>query len=216
MNVNRAMRPLVPQAQLDLFRRSAIAFKAGLDKRNRRFFANEKGKRLLFERNLIPCSTTAVVVPDALLEHWAEQIRTHVNLRVFVDPNIEGGSSRGVVYIDGVGDLSIARFPLNHQQMSMPSAFDLMSYMIVVVPFSRIKQQYSNARKRRREEDDTRFSGGSSSHASSSPLLQLRWFRIIVDEGHELGENEWLGYLFEYFHAVLSKLPHHLHHNIII
>ena len=131
--VNKTMRPVVPQPMLDMFRRSVIAFKAGLDKRNRRFFSNDKGKRMLFERNLIPCSTTLIVVPDALLEHWAEQIRRHVNLGVFVDPNENNEGSHGVVYIDGVGDLASARFPLNHQQMSIPSAFDLMTHMIVVV-----------------------------------------------------------------------------------
>jgi len=188
--VNKTMRPVANQAELDLFRRSVIAFKAGLDKRNRRFFANEKGKRMIFERNLIPCSTTLVIVPDALLEHWAEQIRRHVNLNMFVDQNVGGQGSEGVVYIDGVGDLATARFPLNHQQTPLPSAFDLMSYMIVVVPFARIKQQYNNARKRQREDDFMDKTGGQSNSLSSSSLLQLRWFRIIVDEGHELGEND--------------------------
>ena len=174
------MRPSCSHAELDLFRRSVISFKAGLDKRNRRFFSNDKGKRMLFERDLIPCSTTLIIVPDALLEHWAEQIRRHVNLKVFTD-HTSGEGSHGVVYIDGVGDLSTARFPLNHQQTPVPSAFDLMSYIIAVVPFARIKQQYNNARKRRK--------AGDSNTVSSSSLLQLRWFRIVVDEGHELGEN---------------------------
>lgn len=180
-HVHQLMRRSVPQSQLDLFRRNVIAFKAGLDKRNRRFFSNERGKRLLFERNLIPCSTTIIIVPDALLEHWAEQMRRHVNLAVLSD----FGESHGVVYIDGVGDLADARFPLNHSKMSLPSAFDLLSYVIVVVPFSRIQQNFVYARKRKQ--------GGlidSANHASSSSLLQLRWFRIVVDEGHELGENE--------------------------
>lgn len=66
--VNSEMRRVAPQSQLDLFRRSVITFKAGLDKRNRRFFSNDKGKRLVYERNLIPCSATLIVVPDALLE----------------------------------------------------------------------------------------------------------------------------------------------------
>ena len=187
-HVNRTMRKAVTQPQLDLFRRNVIAFKAGLDKRNRRFFKNDKGKRMIMERNLIPCSSTLIAVPDALLEHWAFQIRRHVNLGVFAD-EANGGSEQGVVYIDGVGDLSNARFPLNHQQTPMPPAFDLLSYMIVVVPFSRIKQQHSNARKRQRENDFIDLTVGSEGVHSSSSLLQLRWFRIIVDEGHELGEN---------------------------
>ncbi|KAL7548648.1 hypothetical protein ACHAWF_011915 [Thalassiosira exigua] len=190
--VNQAMSRTAPWSVLDLFRRNVVAFKAGLDKRNRRFFSNEKGKRIRLERNLTPCASTLVLVPDALLEHWAEQIRRHINLAVFADP-VHGERCGGVVYVDGVGDLSMARFPLNHSAMPLPSAFDLMSYMVVVMPFSRIKQQYQNARKRQREEDSAVVdltSEDCTSHLSSSPLLQLRWLRIVVDEGHELGENE--------------------------
>ena len=189
--VNGEMRGVVSESRRDLFRRNVVAFKAGLDKRNRRFFANERGKRMMFERNLLPCSTTLIVVPDALLEHWAEQIRGHVNLESFVDPNnSDAGGGHGVVYIDGVGDLSTARFPLNHGQIPLPSAFDLADYMIIVVPFLRIKQEFSralNGRKRQRGDDAFDMLGESGSCASPSPLLQLRWFRIVVDEGHELG-----------------------------
>jgi hypothetical protein len=184
-HVNRQTANKVPRAQLDLFRRNVVLFKAGLDKRNRRFFSNDKGRRMVFERNLVPCSTTLIIVPDALLEHWAEQIRRHVKLDVFGE---NCGSDDGVVYIDGVGDLSRARFPLNHRQMSLPSMFDLVNYLMVVVPFSRIKQQYYLKKRRRKEDvvDLTVDDNGSE----SSPLLQLRWFRIVVDEGHELGANE--------------------------
>ena len=91
--VNRSMRPVATQAQLDLFRHNVIAFKTSLDKRNRHFFCNMKASRLIFERSLIPCSTTLIVVPDALLEHWAEQIRRHLDLEVFADPNASGEGS---------------------------------------------------------------------------------------------------------------------------
>lgn len=175
--VNRQMNNKVPRAQLELFRRNVINFKAGLDKRNRRFFSNDKGRRMVFERNLVPCSTTLIVVPDALLEHWAEQIRRHVKLNVFGEVS---GSDAGVVYIDGVGDLSSARFPLNHRSMALPSLFELVNYLMVVVPFSRIEQQYYLRKRKRNEDVDD----------NSSPLLQIRWFRIVVDEGHELGQNE--------------------------
>ena len=177
----------VQQSRRDLFRRNVISFKAGLDKRNRRFFANDRGKRMLFERNLVPCSTTLIIVPDALLEHWAEQIRGHLNLESFVDHNSNKDKSHGVVYIDGVGDLSTARFPLNYRSMSLPSSYDLADYLIVVVPFLRIKQEYASEVSRKREREYGRKDDASEISTSSSPLLLLRWFRIVVDEGHELG-----------------------------
>jgi hypothetical protein len=192
--VNREMTNRVPVEQLDLFRRNVNKFKAGFDKSNRKFLVSDKGKRMIFERNLIPCSTTLIIVPDALLEHWADQVRRHVKLDFFSNHNIidgYGGSNDGVVYIDGVGDLSRARFPLNHNgAMALPSVFELVNYLMVIVPFSRIKQQY-RLRKRKRKEDFLGVSNdGDYEIDDSSPLLQLRWFRIIVDEGHELGENE--------------------------
>mmetsp|Transcript_5871 Transcript_5871/g.12767 ORF Transcript_5871/g.12767 Transcript_5871/m.12767 type:complete len:1099 (+) Transcript_5871:135-3431(+) len=179
-HVRVTMTPFAPSAELDLFRRSVNAFKARLDKRNRRHFASDIGRRLMFERDLIPSSTTLIIVPDALLEHWAEQMRRHLNLEVFAEAN-NGGGSQGVVYIDGVGDLGQATFPLNHLQGPMPSPFHLMSHMVVVVPFSRIKDQFRSRKRRRDNESD---------YSSQSSLLQFRWFRIVVDEGHELGASE--------------------------
>lgn len=185
--VNKEMRPVATQTQLDLFRQNVIKFKAGLDRRNRHLLNNKRSQRIVFERSLIPCSTTLIIVPNALLEHWAEQIRRHVNLEVFADPNA-GGGSRGVVYIDGVGDLSTAKFPLNHQQMGLPSAFHLLSHMIVVIPFSRIKQQYTHVQRRLWTKNDDAIDLTHDSETSS--LLQVRWFRIVADEGHHLGGTE--------------------------
>ena len=161
----------------------------GVQQSRRDLFRN-RGKRMLFERNLVPCSTTLIIVPDALLEHWAEQIRGHLNLETFVDHNKSNkDKSRGVVYIDGVGDLSTARFPLNYRSMSLPSSYDLADYLIVVVPFLRIKQEYASEVSRKREREYGRKGDASEISTSSSPLLLLRWFRIVVDEGHELGQN---------------------------
>ena len=196
-HVRVTLAQYIPFDLLELFRRNVNAFKAGLDKRNRRFFASDKGQRVVFERNLIPCSSTLIIVPDALLEHWAEQARRHLQLEVFADDGLGGGAggmhgdgsrksrAHGVVYIDGVGDLSEARFPLNHQGGQLPSAYHLMSHMIVVVPFSRIQDQFRTRKRRRYGDDDDDVIELNS--FKNSPLLQLRWFRLVCDEGHELG-----------------------------
>jgi SNF2 family DNA or RNA helicase len=184
------LKSFVPQERLDLFRRNIVKLKAGFDKRNRRFFNTPAGQRLMIERSLVPSSTTLIIVPDALLEHWAEQIKRHVNLKVFADPNNNEtpGGSRGVVWVDGVGDLSTARSPMKFdEQMPMPSAFHLIGHVIVVVPFSKVKQQYG-PRKRSRNGNAARDNDENPSLKMA--LLQVRWFRIVVDEGHELGENE--------------------------
>lgn len=188
--VNKETRKMgVPPSIIDVFRRNVIGFKAGMDKRDRRYFASGKGRRMMFERNLLPCSTTVIIVPDALLEHWAQQVRSHLNLNVFAENNDQRGSKFGVCYIDGVGDLSEARFPLNHSStLDLPSSFVLIGYTIVVVPFSRIKQQFDGQRKRKKDESSLNLKS-EVDYSSNSPLLQLRWFRIVVDEGHELGEN---------------------------
>ncbi|KAL7468826.1 hypothetical protein ACHAXS_009057 [Conticribra weissflogii] len=185
--VSSKMKGTVPASTIDLFRMKVIAFKAGLDKRNRRLFNNPIGRRMMFERNLITASTNLIIVPDALLEHWAEQIRRHINIGIFADP-IDRRGHEGVVYIDGVGDISTARYPLNHNSsMPMLSQFELANYLIVLVPFSRIKEHYY---LRKRQRDEGIILGSRESTASQSSLLQLRWFRIIVDEGHELGEHD--------------------------
>jgi hypothetical protein len=55
--------------------------RSGLDKRGRAFSCSPAGKRVLFERNVLPAATTLVIVPSALLEHWVEQFVRHVDLR---------------------------------------------------------------------------------------------------------------------------------------
>ena len=76
--------------------------RAGLDPRQRSFFQSLLGRRALFERSLLAAPTTLVVVPEALLEHWFEQLRRHVDLRCLE----RCGQTHTAVWIDGVGEPS--------------------------------------------------------------------------------------------------------------
>jgi len=219
--VRTTLAQYIPFDLLELFRRNVNAFKAGLDKRNRRFFLSDKGQRVIFERNLIPCSSTLVIVPDALLEHWAEQMRRHLQLEVFADGGLGGGAggtyaennidrngtsrAHGVVYIDGVGDLSEARFPLNHRSGQLPSAYHLMSHMVVVVPFSRIQDQFRTRKRRRYGNDNDDDDVIELESFKNSPLLQLRWFRLVCDEGHELGASKVGSEVTQFINLIASE-----------
>jgi hypothetical protein len=77
--VYRELREFVPRAQFELFRSNMIDIKAGMDKGNRKLLKGPLGRRLQQERKLMPSSATLIIVPDALLEHWFQQIHMHVS-----------------------------------------------------------------------------------------------------------------------------------------
>ncbi|KAL3927260.1 MAG: hypothetical protein SGPRY_002909 [Prymnesium sp.] len=185
--------------------------RAGLDKRRRALHMSEGGRRALFERGLIPSGATLVLVPSALLEHWFEQIRRHVDLRV-LGRGAAGGRARswdeegemrgegdgkgerrgegmgegedegwrerereeeGGVWVDGMGDMAgRADFRVRARDLGrpLPDEYVLLDYSIVLTTYERC------AAEGRRGE--------------TSPLMKIRWLRLVVDEGHEMGSHE--------------------------
>jgi hypothetical protein len=207
LHVTRNLRPFVPSSQLELFRENIVDLKAGLDKRNRKLLMSEEGRRLSWERRLVPSCGTLIVVPDALLEHWCLQIRKHLNLKVFAEEN-EVQQSGGIVYLDGIGDLveiEDGRKTLRNVSFAVETAqpWQLSQYAIVITTFSRCNSEFQrevaagrmegietagqvgSRRKNKRGRDAVESDSGMH-----SPLLRMRWFRVVVDEGHELGTHD--------------------------
>jgi SNF2 family DNA or RNA helicase len=160
----------------------------GLDRSNRRLNCSTqpKDERIRYERSLVPSAATLIVVPVNLLEHWYEQITRHLSLRYFSSDDHESNEDkvgRGIVYLDGLGDIVDVESPLNKFRLNsrMESASkNLSGYLIVVTTFERCiiegKKLLST---------DRSFLLGQKVES----LLKLRWLRLIVDEGHELGKS---------------------------
>mmetsp|Transcript_47799 Transcript_47799/g.94636 ORF Transcript_47799/g.94636 Transcript_47799/m.94636 type:complete len:1169 (-) Transcript_47799:69-3575(-) len=157
---------------LNHFREHMIHIREGLDPSNRKISSGMSPtmKRARFERNLRPTAATLIVVPTTLLEHWYEQINRHLNLHYLTQEE----DRRGVAYLDGLGDIVDVHAPLAKLNMSYDSvrASDLFSrYLIVVTTFERVAKMTTYG-------------------THNSPFLKLRWLRLIVDEGHEIGKSD--------------------------
>lgn len=181
----------------EVARRELNKMRRGLDRKNRKFFATTTGKRALLERELRPVAATLVVVPTPLLEHWAEQLRRHVDLGAI---SISGGrdahkDGRHAVYVDGLGDLCDVSvpFPAVHLPTSgMAPVEELTKYAIVLTTFERCHREQLKADVRtaaawQGRSTDTQWAVGDRRR---SPLMSLRWLRLVVDEGHALGGGD--------------------------
>jgi len=212
----------VSPSVVELFRWKFECFKETLDKNRRSFYKSKADRRLLLERSLIPSAATLIIVPDALMEHWFQQIHSHLSLKYFVDGNYSSndagnGMPHGVVYLDGIGDIADTNAQLrnvNLDQVMAPAAVLSATYLIVITTFSRCEREFrreqragrfralrrnnsgteSRGRKRiklsRLLDGETDGNAVASDREPQSSLLQARWLRLMVDEGHALGAHD--------------------------
>ena len=149
--------------------------------------------RLKYERTIRPSSATLVIAPLALLEHWYEQLNRHLGLAYQTRNSTTG---RGVVYLDGLGDIVDVIPPLSNMRVPSRDAAgisvsELSQYLVVVTTFERC--QVEAAKLNLSEESDS--TPQLASYQSNAQLfLKIRWLRVVVDEGHELGFHACLLY----------------------
>jgi hypothetical protein len=171
------LRHFVPISELELFRRKVADIQAGLDKRNRKLLMTESDRHLLWERRLVASSATLIVVPDALLEHWYQQIDQHLNLAPFADEKEQQQNSsmfRGMVYVDGVRDLAdVIEGGTVFRNISLVKpivkAWELSKYLVVITTFSRCQAECQ------REVTAWRMEGLQSSTKRGTKRRRVDW-----------------------------------------
>ena len=96
---------------------------------------------------------------------------------------------RGVVYFDGLGDILDVQAPLPRLKLGgvKKNAIELSQYLIVVTTFERCAALFLEEKKNRAHKSEV--SSKYQTNTSTLELQQIRWLRLIVDEGHELGAS---------------------------
>ncbi|KAL8744200.1 MAG: hypothetical protein Q9190_003528 [Brigantiaea leucoxantha] len=109
------------------------------------------------------CSTTLVIVPSNLFNHWKNEISLHLK-----------GDALQVLYID-------------NNEIRLPAADSLSKYDLILMSKMRIKQEMSLTSSLQNLCQCTGGEGCQCSPSATyhSPLEDLHLLRIIVDEGHD-------------------------------
>ncbi|KAJ3023201.1 hypothetical protein HKX48_003979 [Thoreauomyces humboldtii] len=105
-------------------------------------------------------STTLVVVPDTLVDQW----RTELNKHVY--------------------DRELKILVITNPADSVPDAKSLTKYDIILISHPRFGRELGSLNG---EADD--YDGGDF-YSPRSPLLSVRWLRLIVDEGHVMSSQQ--------------------------
>ncbi|CAB9503894.1 F-box protein At3g54460 [Seminavis robusta] len=219
------------QKFLDLFRHQLIvefkkeqlgslrssASNAGLKPNSSVAALLQKKAGLEFEKKLLPSSTTLLVIPPGLMEHWQEQIRMHVDpnyatklipLTYEYTPNRK--SALGLEEALRLTQIDKTHYPFifvdKAGTQKLPSPEFLAMFKIVITTTRRFTNEWKNgsfqeelAQKRSQQDGhdrdgryvkNYRLMEYGSADEEACPLLKINWLRMVVDEGHAMGRGK--------------------------
>ena len=111
------------------------------------------------------------------------------------------GGERNAVWIDGLGDAAdvVGKFPFPkarppsdaHADGQLPAGveYELANYSVVVTTYERCRCEHVRLASDR-SWAVSRADDGHGDRYADSPLMKVRWLRLVCDEGHELGGDD--------------------------
>ena len=204
----RSMTPAAREGLVADLSHALALVKAKLERRSRASLLSGANKRLFEERLAKPSGATLLVVPDALMGHWRDMVLRHLWFDQLA-PVFGDGAGHGIVYMQGIGDVQDYRArlgkkppyrgaaPPDAQMMedeptmmsrthSLPHADALRGYLLIVVPFSFCLVEARKDQLRQLALQRAKRRTAARTEVQESPLLKLRFLRLVVDEGHDL------------------------------
>ena len=198
------------------FRRNMNRIKLGMDPRKRAMYCD----RLKDELDMIPSSATLIIAPLSLLEHWYEQIKRHLNIHYYTDdpegrgvvwldgfgdivditsplPKLEH-TRRIQISAETLSQYFIvvttfercdSEFLAMHQQRHVKVSTEAPSSSYIYD----LDACSGNADKKQSDQEsvvNSQYGLNKNTLSSYGIIHKVRWLRLIIDEGHELGQFE--------------------------
>ncbi|KAJ1607043.1 DEXDc+HELICc'DEXDc+HELICc' [Cryptosporidium canis] len=154
---------------------------------------------------LLPSGSTLIIVPNHLIQHWTEEIKKWYNVEVI--------SSITTTHLRDVSKSQIS----NHEALiylfddpskdHIPEPSILASSKIVILSYRMLTRQFQLCKVKqnytRAYIDKNKKSNNSDEQAFFRPemssILQIKWLRLIMDEGHNIGNSEISSTLYQQF-----------------
>ncbi|KAL4420646.1 hypothetical protein ABPG75_010302 [Micractinium tetrahymenae] len=119
---------------------------------------------------------TLVVVPPTLIDHWRTQIRLHVERQVPGGPAAGGSGGGGEEWVEGRSGIRVIEYTTESKEAARRAGRPLTAQRlaweadVVLTTMDTMSAEWQ-----------------AGNPIGCSPLMQVRWLRIVVDEGHKLG-----------------------------